>query len=985
MKRIIRTLSLFLAFFSVGILLPHNLRAQAYADTKLNPEERAADLVSRLTLEEKASLMTYRSAAIERLGIPAYNWWNEALHGVARNGSATVFPEPIGMAASFDDALLYEVFTAVSDEARVKHRMALVEGESGWYQGLTFWTPNINIFRDPRWGRGMETYGEDPYLTGRLGAMVVRGLQGPEDAPYLKTHACAKHFAVHSGPEADRHRFDARVSERDLRETYLPAFKELVTKANVREVMVAYNRFRGYPCAASNELINKILRGEWGYKGLITSDCWGINDFYVKGRHEFVKTPAEAAAAAVHAGVDTECGSIYQHIPEAVRSGLLDERDVDICLRRLIEARIRLGEFDRLPLWTELPDSLVEGPADRALARKMAEETLVLLKNDGILPLAPGTRMALIGPNADDREMMWGNYCPVPKATITLKDAMQARVDALECFQACEAVKPLMSTEEILARLEGIDIVVFAGGISSRLEGEEMHVSVPGFSAGDRTDIEMPQVQRELLSALHEAGKKVVLVNFSGSAIGLVPETVSCNAILQAWYPGEEGGTAIAGVLFGEVNPSGKLPVTFYRDAGQLPDFSDYDMKGHTYRYFTGEPLYPFGFGLSYTTFRYGKPRIQGGSLVIPVTNTGRRDGVEVVQLYIRRPDDPDGPLKTLRDFRRVEIPSGKTVRVSFPLTDETFLWWSEQAQDMVPLSGRYEILCGGSSAELQKLEYLFTAAAVVKTASEGLHLRFLGTGAADWNGRDERAELRRLSSVLLDGRILIDYTKTAADMLPAGCKPEAIFYTHSHGDHFRPAALLKLGVPQVYVGETWLERARESFRKASEETGLPMPVLTPLGVGECVTLGDVTVTALPANHATSDLHEQTLIYLVEKGSVRLLYATDTGGITAVAARLAGIDAHVREGRPITALVMEATMGLEHEVDFRLYTHSSVATVARTVEVLTQTGRYLPPEGQPVYLTHLARTLHGTQAQLDATLPSPLKAAYDGLEVYFKP
>ena len=688
MKRIIRTLSLFLAFFSVGILLPHNLRAQAYADTKLSPEERAADLVSRLTLEEKASLMTYRSAAIERLGIPAYNWWNEALHGVARNGSATVFPEPIGMAASFDDALLYEVFTSVSDEARVKHRMALADGESGWYQGLTFWTPNINIFRDPRWGRGMETYGEDPYLTGRMGVAVVRGLQGPEDAPYLKTHACAKHFAVHSGPEADRHRFDARISERDLRETYLPAFKDLVTKGNVQEVMVAYNRFRGVPCGASDELINKILRGEWGYKGLITSDCWGINDFYVKGRHEFVKTPVEAAAAAVHAGVDTECGSVYHHIPEAVRSGLLDERDVDTCLKRLIEARIRLGEFDRLPLWSELPESIVEGPRSRSLDRRMTRETLVLLKNDGVLPLKKGGKVALIGPNADDREMMWGNY--------------------LDYFKACEAVHHIDPVEEILARLEGFDTVIFAGGISSRLEGEEMHVSVPGFSAGDRTDIELPQVQRDILAALHQAGKQVILVNFSGSAVGLVPETQSCNAILQAWYPGQEGGAAIAEVLLGDVNPSGKLPVTFYRGVDQLPPFEDYDMKGHTYRFFTGEPLFPFGFGLSYTTFRYGKPRIQGDRLVVPVTNTGRRDGVEVVQLYVRRPDDPDGPLKTLRDFRRVAIPAGKTVRVSFPLTDETFRWWSEQAQDMVPLPGCYEVLCGGSSEDLQRLDYTF-------------------------------------------------------------------------------------------------------------------------------------------------------------------------------------------------------------------------------------------------------------------------------------
>ena len=719
MKRIIRTLSLFLAFLSLGTIAPQNLRAQAYADTKLSPEERAADLVSRLTLEEKASLMTYRSAAIERLGIPAYNWWNEALHGVARNGSATVFPEPIGMAASFDDDLLYEVFTSVSDEARVKHRLAIAAGESGWYQGLTFWTPNINIFRDPRWGRGMETYGEDPYLTGMMGLAVVRGLQGDslscareaekQGLPrVLKAHACAKHFAVHSGPEADRHRFDARVSERDLRETYLPAFKDLVTKGDVQEVMVAYNRFRGVPCGASDELINKILRGEWGFKGLITSDCWGINDFYVKGRHEFVETPVEAAAKAVRAGVDTECGSIYKNIPAAVRSGLLDEKEVDTCLKRLIAARIRLGEFDRLPLWNHLPESIVEGPKNHALARRMTRETLVLLKNDGVLPLKKDARVALIGPNADDPEMMWGNYNPVPRTTITLEDALEVRVDGLQYFKACEAVEPLLPVEQILQQLEGYETVIFAGGISSRLEGEEMHVSVPGFSAGDRTDIELPQVQRDILAALHAAGKKVILVNFSGSAVGLVPETESCNAILQAWYPGQEGGPAIAEVLFGDVNPSGKLPVTFYRNIDQLPAFENYDMKGHTYRYFEGEPLFPFGFGLSYTTFHYGKAHVHGHSLVIPVTNTGKVEGTEVVQLYVRRPDDAAGPRKTLRAFCRVSIPAGKTVKVSLPLTDETFRWWSEQAQDMVPMRGKYELLYGGSSEDLQRLDYTF-------------------------------------------------------------------------------------------------------------------------------------------------------------------------------------------------------------------------------------------------------------------------------------
>ena len=688
----------------------------------LTPEERAADIVSRLTLEEKASLSMHTSAPVEVLGIKAYNWWNEALHGVARNGVATVFPQPVGMAASFDEPLVYEVFTAVSDEARVKNRLARESGHVGQYQGLTFWTPNINLFRDPRWGRGMETYGEDPYLTGQLGMAVVRGLQGPSDAPVLKAHACAKHFAVHSGPEWSRHSYDAVVSERDLRETYLPAFKDLVTKAGVQEVMTAYNRFRGEPCGASRELIDKILRGEWNYQGLITSDCWALHDFYEPGRHGFSPDPAAAAAAAVKAGVDTECGDVYRSIPEAVERGLLDEKYLDRNLIRLFTARYRLGEMDDVSPWDTLPASIVEGPEHRALARRMAQESLVLLQNrGGILPLKAGARIALVGPNGDDREMQWGNYNPVPTRTTTLYDALKERIPGLRHVRGCgilgaeykvkgmeSSFLPELDVNAVLDQLEDMDIVVFAGGISPRFEGEEMPVDLPGFKGGDRTDIQLPEVQRTLLKALHDAGKKVVLVNFSGSAMGLVPETESCDAILQAWYPGEEGGTAVADVLFGEVCPSGKLPVTFYRSVEDLPDFEDYNAAGHTYRHFSGTPLYPFGYGLSYTSFRYGKARVQNHSLIIPVRNTGKRDAVEVVQLYVRRPDDPAGPSKTLRAFRRVFIPAGKAVKVCLPLEEETFLWWDEARQDMVPLPGRYELLYGGNSAELKRIGYTF-------------------------------------------------------------------------------------------------------------------------------------------------------------------------------------------------------------------------------------------------------------------------------------
>ena len=668
------------------------------------PEKRAQKLIAQLTIEEKASLMMHDSQPIEALGVPAYNWWNEALHGVARNGKATVFPMPVAMAASFDEPLVNKVFTAVSDEARVKNRQALESGRVGWYQGVTFWTPNINIFRDPRWGRGMETYGEDPYLTGTLGMAVVRGLQGPSTAEVLKAHACAKHFAVHSGPEWNRHSYNAEVSERDLRETYLPAFKDLVTKADVQEVMIAYNRFRGEPCGASNYLVNTILRGEWGYKGIVLSDCWAIADFYEEGRHGFSPDGPHAAAAAVHNGTDLNCGDTYRFIPEAVRQGLLDEKDVDRSLERLLAARIRLGELDgNVEPWASLPDEIVEGEEHRALSLKMAEESIVLLQNkDNVLPLDPKARIALVGPNANDREMLWGNYNPVPEHSVTLLDALKERVENLVYYKGCELVGDDISAE----RLDEYDVVVFAGGISPKLEGEEMDVPLPGFKGGDRESIELPEVQRHLLQALHYAGKKVVLVNFSGSAMGLEPETQSCDAILQAWYPGQEGGTAIANVLFGDVAPSGKLPVTFYKNVEQLPDFEDYAMKGRTYRFFEGEPLFPFGFGLSYTTFAYGKAQVKGDQLVLEVSNIGPVDADEVVQLYVRRPADTEGPRKTLRAYKRVHVPSGQSVEVSLPLTEETFLWWDEARQRMVPQKGEWELLYGGSSQDLDTLAY---------------------------------------------------------------------------------------------------------------------------------------------------------------------------------------------------------------------------------------------------------------------------------------
>ena len=669
----------------------------------VSPEQRARELVAKMSLEEKASLMVHPSAPIDQLGIPAYNWWNEALHGVARNGKATVFPQPIGMAASFDEPLLEEVFTVASDEGRVKNRQALAEGQAGWYQGVTFWTPNINIFRDPRWGRGMETYGEDPYLTGQMGMAVVRGLQGPSDAKILKAHACAKHFAVHSGPEWNRHTFNAEISERDLRETYLPAFKDLVTKADVQEVMFAYNRFRGVPCGANDYLINTILRGEWGFKGIVTSDCWANADFR-PGFQNYSPDYAHAAAAALQNGADLNCGDSYNHLPEAVQQGLVDESLLDRAVEKLLAARIRLGELDGITEpWDHLSDDIVEGPEHLALARKMAQESLVLLTNNGVLPLADDAKVALVGPNADDREMLWGNYNGIPEFTVTLADAIRARIPEVPVVKGCSLV--LDDTPFDISALEGVDIVVFAGGISPRIEGEEMPVELPGFKGGDRTDIELPAVQRKLLAQLHEAGKKVVLVNFSGAAMGLEPELESCDAILQAWYPGEEGGNAIADVLFGSVSPSGKLPVTFYKNVAQIPDYEDYAMKGRTYRYFEGEPLFPFGYGLSYTTFEYGQPVVKGRKLTVSVTNTGSCYGEEVVQLYTRRVDDAEGPLKSLRGFKRVGLRPGESAKVTFKLDDEVFLSWSEDAQDMVPVHGEWELMVGGSSDALNSVK----------------------------------------------------------------------------------------------------------------------------------------------------------------------------------------------------------------------------------------------------------------------------------------
>lgn len=694
-----------------------------YQNKSLSPTERAADLVSRLTLEEKITLMQNNSSAVKRLGIKPYEWWNEALHGVARNGLATVYPQAIGMGASFNDTLLYQVFTSISDEARVKYRQAREAGNYKRYTGLTFWTPNINIFRDPRWGRGQETYGEDPYLTSRMGLSVVNGLQGPQNTKYNKTHACAKHYAVHSGPEWNRHSFNAEnINPRDLWETYLPAFQDLVIQGNVKEVMCAYNRFEGDPCCGSDRLLINILRNEWNYKGLVVSDCGAIDNFYFKGRHETHKNKADASAAAVLSGTDLECGRSYTGLISAVKEGLINESAIDQSLCRLMKARFELGEMDDTTPWDQLPDSLLSCHAHQQLALQMARESMTLLQNHkNILPLDKEMTVALIGPNANDSVMQWANYNGFPVHTITLLEGLtqylpQERLIYIPQKNIEVQKYPWVNyypndIQAVINQAAKADVIIYAGGISASLEDEEMDVDAEGFRGGDRTTIELPNVQRKLVKALKATGKPIVFVNFSGCAMGLQPESQICDAILQAWYPGQAGGTAIAEVLFGDYNPAGRLPITFYKKDNQLPDFEDYNMQGRTYRYLNYEPLYPFGHGLSYTTFSYSTPFIENGKLKVKVTNSGNYNGDEVIQLYIKRYDDPDGPLKTLRGFQRIHIPAGQTSEVSFPLTSDTFTWWDKDSNTVHPLQGRYKILVGGTSEEslLKSIEYKYS------------------------------------------------------------------------------------------------------------------------------------------------------------------------------------------------------------------------------------------------------------------------------------
>jgi beta-glucosidase len=687
-----------------------------YQNSALPLETRVSDLLSRLTVDEKISLMMNDSPAIERLGIPKYDWWNEALHGVARAGMATVFPQAIGLAATFDEKAVNETFSMVSDEARAKHHEALRKGDFRRYTGLTFWTPNINIFRDPRWGRGMETYGEDPYLTTRMGIAVVKGLQGDPAARYDKAHACAKHYAIHSGPEWNRHSFDAKnISQRDLWETYLPAFGALVQEAGVKEVMCAYNRFEGEPCCGSTNLLIKILREKWGYDGIVVSDCGAISDFWVKGKHETQPDQASASANAVLSGTDIECGNNFRSLKKAFQEGKIAESSIDKAVSRLLEARFKLGMFDpdSLVSWASIPMSVVGCEKHNAMALEMARKSIVLLKNSNhTLPLSKNLKkVAVVGPNANDSTMLWGNYNGIPGHTVTILQGIRNKLpgSSIVYEKGCDLVSEKDIDYDAIARkVADADVILFAGGISPRLEGEEMRVNYPGFKGGDRTDIELPLVQRNMLKALKATGKPVILVLCAGSAMAVTWENENLDAILNAWYSGQEGGTAVADVLFGDYNPAGRLPVTFYTSAGQIPDFEDYNMsKGRTYRYFRGKPLYPFGYGLSYSDFSYGKlkcaPVINSGEtlpLKVTVKNTGSKDGDEVVQVYIRNLQDPEGPLKSLRAFRRIPTKAGKTTTILFELTPRSFEFYDPATGTMAVRPGRYEIFCGGSSED---------------------------------------------------------------------------------------------------------------------------------------------------------------------------------------------------------------------------------------------------------------------------------------------
>ncbi|MDR2292793.1 MAG: glycoside hydrolase family 3 C-terminal domain-containing protein [Prevotellaceae bacterium] len=828
-----------------------------YKNTDLDFETRVEDLLSRMTLVEKVNMLRYDCPGVPRLDIPAHNFWNECLHGVARSGRATVFPQAIGLAAMWDTSEMYSIADAISDEARAKHHDYANRGKFWQYMGLTYWTPNINIFRDPRWGRGMETYGEDPYLTAELAIPFIKGLQG-NDPKYFKLISTAKHFAVHSGPESIRHSFDVMPNDYDMAETYLPHFKRAVEEAKVYCVMCAYQRLNGLPCCG-NEYLSNLLRNEWGFEGYIVSDCWAIFDFYAKGHHETVNTPAEAAAMAVKAGTDQNCGNTYPYLLSAVEQGLITEKEIDVSVKRILLAMMKLGLFDKkeqVP-YTNIPYNVVESEKNMELSLDAARKSIVLLKNDGLLPLSKNLKkVAVIGPNAEDFNVLLANYngfpstyktpltgireklpnaevrfaqgcelapglpyfTPIPanclftdasltknglQAIYTSNDKQVNRTDANIDFiwgqntpaedidydnlavewngvlvpaitgqyiLAAEAQQEfdlyindslLLSikarynpqkrhdtvelkanetynikvkysqkdTQFSMARLlwsapnpnmkqEAIDIaknsdvVVLCMGLSPSLEGEEMPVNIKGFNGGDRTDIELPVTQKELIEDIYKLKKPVVLVLLNGSALAINRENETMSAIIEAWYPGQYGGAAIADVLFGDYNPAGRLPVTFYKSINDIPEFTNYDMQGKTYRYFTGSPLYEFGYGLSYSDFEYSitnvPQTIKAGDTVTitaEVKNTGKIDGDEVVQLYVSLPADASWktPVRTLQGFKRINLKAGESKKVEFSLAPSQMTVRNTNNEAIIP-SGTMHVYAGGKQPDKKAL-----------------------------------------------------------------------------------------------------------------------------------------------------------------------------------------------------------------------------------------------------------------------------------------
>ena len=838
-----------------------------FQNPSLTFAERVENLISLLTPEEKVGLMMNKSISVDRLGIPSYNWWSEACHGV-RQSDYTVYPQPIGMAAAFNPQQVYDVFSTVSDEARANwnrsdHNVFNIPMGTVYYPGnpeLTFWCPNVNIFRDPRWGRGQETYGEDPYMNAVLGVQNVLGMQG-NDPKYLKTHACAKHYAVHSGPEPLRHTYNASVSMRDLWETYLPAFKALVKNGNVREVMCAYNRYEGVPCCTSDRLLVDILRRKWGYDGLVVTDCDAINNFYNKGQHETHKDPLSASVDAVLNGTDLECGKVFMVLTEALQKGLIREQTLDDHLRRTLYGRFELGMFDPASMipWAGLGPDVISSESNNELATQAARESMVLLRNDGgVLPLSKGVKtLAVVGPNADDTELLNGNYggSPTKAHTHSLLEGIRNAVPGARIIyrKACELadeyntvhhladfnegqgirvdffnnrelkgepaktdyykelnfstfgawgfadginsdsvslrvggqykstftgeMKYTVSTDngyvlrvngevvedakpggprrgffgrrpeyksfavqagetydisieyrrgngqfamfradicerniaeftQLADEVKGADAIIVIGGISAQMEGE----------GGDKQDIELPAVQQRLIKAMHQTGKPVVVVNCSGSAIAFGSIEGDYDALLQAWYPGQGGARALADVLFGDFCPSGKLPVTFYRSNADLPDFLDYSMENRTYRYFRGTPLYAFGYGLSYTTFAYGKGKLsrkqmkagQTVKLTVPVTNTGKCEGAETVQVYVKALDYAEAPIKSLKGFQKLWLKPGETQQAVITLDGESFEYYDPSIDELSTRPGRYQILYGSSSRaeDLQTLEF---------------------------------------------------------------------------------------------------------------------------------------------------------------------------------------------------------------------------------------------------------------------------------------